>query len=162
MSAPIVESVTPAQGAGSVAVGSTVVWNLDQNIDETTVTASTAYLTKDPAGTPTAVAAALVVVNDAITLTPSAPLTAGATYLATLVGGTTGVKASGAEGERMAATYTSTFTVAPAAASYTVDVPAGTAYLAGTAVTIAAEGTASLTAAQVRQARAQGWTVEAV
>jgi len=162
VSAPNVESVTPIQGAAAVAVGSTVVWNLDQNIDDTTVTASTAYLTKDPAGTPTAVAAALAVVNDVITLTPSAPLTAGATYLATLVGGTTGVKASGAEGERMAASYVTRFAVAPAAASYTVDVPAGTAYLAGDAVTVSAEGTVTLTAAQARQARAQGWTVAAV
>ena len=86
---PTVTSVSPANGAAGVSIGTTVIANFSEAINSSTVTASTVQL-RNPANT--LINASLNVSGSQVTLTPTAALTASTVYTATISGGATGVK----------------------------------------------------------------------
>jgi len=85
---PTVVSTTPASGATGVSVSSAVTATFSEGLDATTVNGTTMTLR---AGT-TQVSATVTYSSAIATLTPTAALTAGTVYTATIKGGTSGVK----------------------------------------------------------------------
>ena len=92
--APAVDGVAPADGATGVALVDNVEATFSEAIDASTISGSTFTLTKQ--GTTPAVTAAVSYEGAAnkATLDPDTDLHAGATYVATVKGGTDGVKDS--------------------------------------------------------------------
>src|SRR5207344_169679 len=86
---PTVSSVSPAAGATSVATSSNVSAQFSESIDPASVTGSSFQL-RDGGGA--LVAATVSSSGQSATLDPTPTLTAGATYTATLKGGSSGVK----------------------------------------------------------------------
>jgi hypothetical protein len=118
--APTVTGMAPADGATGVAVTVATAATFSEAMDASTLTASSADSESSSAftlvrqGTTTAVAAT-VTYDDATkraTLNPSADLAAGATYTATVKGGTSGAK--DAAGNPLAADKAWSFTTATA------------------------------------------------
>jgi hypothetical protein len=89
--APSITATTPAAGATGVELGSTVRATFSESVDPATVTSATFVLrTSGGAAVPGTVTYASAARE--ATLTPSAPLTLGGSYIATVQGGATGVK----------------------------------------------------------------------
>jgi hypothetical protein len=80
---PIVNSVTPADGATGVSVNTSVSATFNENIAEASVDNATFNLTL----LSVPVAATLSTTGATVTLTPDSPLSSGTTYLATLAAG---------------------------------------------------------------------------
>jgi hypothetical protein len=92
--APTVGSVTPQEGATGVAVGANVEATFSEAMDQSTIItpANTFTLTKQGATTPVGASVSYDATAKKATLNPSANLEAGATYTATVKGGTGGAK----------------------------------------------------------------------
>ena len=88
--APTVSSVVPADSAAGVAVGTTVVWTLSEDLDLNTVNGDSVHLIEDPTGAASEVAGTVVGVNagagTTITFTPAGDLSAATKFLAMLEG----------------------------------------------------------------------------
>ena len=104
---PTVTSVSPLAGAAGVSIGTTVIANFSESINASTVTGST-YQLRDAGNN--LIAATVGTSGGQITLTPSSPLGAGATYTATITGGASGVK--DLAGNALASNYSWSFTTA--------------------------------------------------
>lgn len=106
---PTVTAVTPTNGSTGVSTSTTVTATLSEALLSSSVTSATATLVS---ATNQAVSASVSysATNRRITLTPSAALTAGASYTARLVGGSAGIK--DAAGNALAADYSWGFTTA--------------------------------------------------
>src|SRR5207245_1398788 len=89
--APTVASASPAAGARQVGGSAPVAVAFSEAVNPATVNASTFYLT-DAAGNVVAAAVSYNAATFTATLTPNAPLTAFASYTATVVGGAPGVR----------------------------------------------------------------------
>jgi hypothetical protein len=107
---PTVTSVSPQDGATSVPAGTNVTATFSEAIDPVTLTSSTFKVVKQ--GTTTTVGASLAYdgATRTATLNPAQDLEAGATYIATVVGGSSGVK--DLSGNALAADEIWSFTVA--------------------------------------------------
>ncbi|QEC50093.1 DUF4082 domain-containing protein [Baekduia soli] len=105
---PTVLSITPADGASSVPISTTVKVTFDRDMTASTITSSTVTLAPQ-LGTAVAASVTYDAASDTATLTPSAALDPTRQYTATV---STSVK--GADGTAMAAPATSTFTTAAA------------------------------------------------
>jgi hypothetical protein len=90
--APTISSVSPANGATGVAVGSDVLASFSEPMDPATLTTATFTLVAQADGAPVAAAVTFDDQTDQAVLNPNADLTPGATYTATLQGGATGAK----------------------------------------------------------------------
>ena len=111
--APTVTSVSPANGATGVSQSVRPAAVFSEPLAAGSVTTSTFTLRKQGASVDTAGSVAYDGVTRTVTLTPTVPLDAGASYTARLVGGAAGVK--DVAGNPLAADHTWTFTVAAAA-----------------------------------------------
>jgi glucose/arabinose dehydrogenase len=106
---PTVSSTTPANNAGGVPISAKVSATFSEAMDASTITGTTFQL-KDAGGNTVAGSVAYDPAATTATLTPSASLTAGATYTATVKGGAPGVK--DAAGNALAADRSWSFTTA--------------------------------------------------
>lgn len=113
--APTVVSVSPVAGAADVAASARPSAVFSEPLSAASVLTSTFTLRKQGASVDVAGSVSYDGVARAVTLTPAAPLDAGASYTARLVGGASGVK--DAAGNPLAADYSWTFTVAAGANS---------------------------------------------
>jgi hypothetical protein len=108
ITAPVVVSVSPLNGATGVAAGTIVSATLSEAINASTVTGTTFQL-RD--GSNNLVSATVSTSSNQITLTPAAALTASTTYTVTITGGASGVK--DLAGNALASNYSWSFTTAP-------------------------------------------------
>jgi hypothetical protein len=106
---PTVSSVTPVNGAGSVATTSTVGVTFSEAMDATTLNTNTVQL-RNPAGTVVTAAVAYNASTRTATLTPSAALAFATTYTASVRGGATDPRAKDAAGNALASTISWSFT----------------------------------------------------
>ena len=89
---PTVATVTPQAQAAGVALTSNIEATFSEAMDPTTISGSTFTLTKQGATTPVAAALSYDSATKKATLDPSTNLQTGATYTATVKGGSGGVK----------------------------------------------------------------------
>ena len=104
---PVVASVTPANGASNVSLGTSVSATFSEAILPASVT-GTSFVLRNGADT---VAASVSASGSTATLQPSAPLQPGVTYSATLLSGANGIK--DLAGNALAADYSWSFTTTP-------------------------------------------------
>ena len=139
--APTVATVSPVAGAIDVALSVTIGAAFSEAMDATTISSSTVHV-RDAASVAIAGSVSYDSVLQRAAFTPAAPLTAAATYTATVRGGTSGVK--DLAGNPLAADFTWSFTtVAPVdttAPTLSWQSPAPGATVSGT-VTVAASAT---------------------
>ena len=90
--APVVDSVAPADGTTNVALTSNVEATFSEAMGPTTISGSTFLLLRQGATTPVTAAVSYDSANKKVTLDPNADLDPSATYTATLKGGASGVK----------------------------------------------------------------------
>jgi hypothetical protein len=88
---PAVSSVSPADGATAVNVGTNVTATFSEPMDEATIGSSTVTL-RSPAGDPAPAAVTYDALNRIVTLNPSASLSGETTYTVSILGGIGGVK----------------------------------------------------------------------
>jgi Bacterial Ig-like domain len=117
--APTAISVTPADAATGVATADNVEVTFSEDVDSSTLTASTFTLLKQGATTPLEAQVSYDSATKKATLDPEADLEAGTTYTATVKGGTSGVK--DLAGNPLAQDKTWSFTTAAAQGSQTVN-----------------------------------------
>src|SRR6185503_9834447 len=86
---PTVTSVTPANSAANVSLGTSVSATFSEAIAAASVT-GTSFVLRDGGGS--AVAASVSASGSTATLQPNAPLSSSTTYTATLLGGPAGIK----------------------------------------------------------------------
>ena len=103
---PTVSSVSPANGATSVAIATTVTATFSEAMDAATINPNSFEL-RDAANTLVAAAVSYNAGTTA-TLTPNSPLASGTTYSATVKGGSAGVK--DVAGNALSADFTWSFT----------------------------------------------------
>ncbi len=108
--APTISSVTPAADATSVAANTNVDAVFSEAMNSSTITSSTFTLTKQGSSTPVAATVSYDSQANRATLNPTSDLEAGATYTATIKGGSGGVK--DAAGNALAQDKTWSFAVA--------------------------------------------------
>jgi hypothetical protein len=113
--APTVSTVAPQDGATDVALSTNVEATFSEDMDASTIDGTTFTLTKQGATTPVGATVAYDAANKKVVLDPNADLDQGATYTATVKGGTGGVK--DLAGNALAADKTRSFTTAVAAPS---------------------------------------------
>lgn len=106
--APTVLLVTPTDASTDVSTAIRVHVLFDQQLDEATVTTSTAQILLS--GVPITAAAIWRTAAQSITIRPLGQLATSTTYTVKIVGGGSGVKNGG--GEALASDFTSTFTTA--------------------------------------------------
>ena len=87
---PSITGRTPANGATAVALAANVTATFSEAMNPSTITTGTFTLVRQ--GTTTPLAASVSYASQVATLNPSADLLAGTTYVATVKGGTSGVK----------------------------------------------------------------------
>jgi hypothetical protein len=104
---PTVASVTPADGATNVSLGTSVSATFSEPIAPASVT-GTSFVLRDPGGN--ALAASVSASGSTATLQPSASLASSTTYTATLLSGSSGVK--DLAGNALASDFTWSFTTA--------------------------------------------------
>jgi acid phosphatase type 7 len=92
--APTVSGIAPAEGAKDMALTANVESTFSEEMDPSTIDATTFTLTKQGASQPLTARVSYDVATEKATLDPNAELEANATYTATLKGGATGVKDS--------------------------------------------------------------------
>ena len=102
--APAVTVVDPASGAVDVALGAKIQVAFNEVMDCATLTSATFAVAQGE----TAIAGAVTCADSAATFTPSAPLAAGSSYTATVLGGSAGAKDPA--GHALAASYSWSFT----------------------------------------------------
>jgi thermitase len=91
---PTVVSVTPEENAADVAISDNVAVTFSEEMDGSTIDASTFKLTKAPSNSPIDAVVNYDAANDTATLDPKADLDPSATYTATFKGGTNGARDS--------------------------------------------------------------------
>jgi hypothetical protein len=106
--APTVTTVAPTEGATGVSVSTNVAATFSEKMKATTIDGTTFTLVKDGTTTPVAVTVIYGAENKKAILDPDANLDEGATYIATVKGGTGGVK--DLAGNALAADKTWSFT----------------------------------------------------
>jgi hypothetical protein len=111
---PTVTSVSPTSGATGVSTGTSVTATFSEAMNSSTISSSTFEL-RNSSSTLVSGTVSYNATSRTVTLTPSSPLTASATYTATVKGGTTGVKDSA--GNALAANFTWSFTTGTGASS---------------------------------------------
>src|SRR5205807_2042654 len=104
---PTVTATTPANGATGVPTTTTATATFSEALDPTTVSTSS-FLLQDPSNATVPATVSYDAGSHTATLVPSAPLAGGATYRATVKGGSSGVK--DLAGNPMAADVTWSFT----------------------------------------------------
>ena len=104
-SAPTVTAVTPANGAMDVPLASAVTVTFSEAMNAATITGTTVILTRAPGAVNVPAVVEFASATNRATLTPSTPLTLGATYTLTV---TTGAR--DLAGNPLAAPFTSPFT----------------------------------------------------
>jgi PA14 domain-containing protein/Big-like domain-containing protein/malectin (di-glucose binding ER protein)/ASPM-SPD-2-Hydin domain-containing protein len=107
---PTVTGMAPPAGATGVGAGTNVEATFSESMNPATLTTSTFTLAKSGTGTPVAAVVAYDAARTTATLDPSASLEAGASYTATVKGGTGGAKDTA--GNALAADKVWSFTVA--------------------------------------------------
>ena len=111
---PTITGVTPARGAATVAVGANVTAQFNEALTPATVN-TTSVVLRDAGGAVVPAAVGYDAGSRTATLDPTAALTAGATYTATVRGGSAGVK--DLAGNALAADDSWTFTTRAASGS---------------------------------------------
>ena len=106
--APTLTSIAPADGTTGVAVTTKVEATFSEAMDTNTINSSTFTLLKQGTTTPVSATVTYDPTTNKATLTPSAALDAGVTYMATVKGGTGGAK--DLAGNALAADTTWSFT----------------------------------------------------
>src|SRR5206468_7927349 len=104
---PTVTTVTPANNATGVAIGSAIVWTFSEALALSTVIPANIFVVADASGSPVAGSLSINAGRTQVTFTPSAPLTATTDYRAVV---TTGIKDLG--GNALAAANVTKFTTA--------------------------------------------------
>ena len=107
---PAVTTVTPVSGATNVAATTTVTATFSEALNASTVTTTT-FTLQGPGATPVPAAVAYNSGTRVATLTPSAALTLGTQYMATVVGGAGGV--ADVAGNALSSSVVWTFTTVP-------------------------------------------------
>jgi len=115
--APTVTSTNPASNATGVPVNTTVTATFSAAMQAGSLTTSTVTLVKQGTTTPLSATVAYSGVTQSVTLTPSAALTGGTAYTATIKGGASGAKDS--TGTPMTNDFTLNFTTATASSTST-------------------------------------------
>ena len=110
---PTITRVAPADGATGVAASTAVAATFSEDMDPASLTTATVTLTRQGAASPVAAGVRYDAGTRTATLTPAAPLAAGATYTARVRGGAGGARDAG--GTPLAADKTWSFAVAAAA-----------------------------------------------
>ena len=130
--APLVESVTPADGAMNVAVANNIEASFSEAMDASTLTTSTFTLLKqDSTTTPVEAAVSYDSANKKATLDPASDLEANTSYTARVTGGSSGAK--DLAGNALAQDYSWTFiTASPPAPSCTITGTANAETISGT------------------------------
>jgi len=111
VTAPAVSNVVPQNGTGDVAVDANVEATFSEAMDASTLSTSTFTLTKQGSTTPVAATVSYDSATKKATLDPNANLEVGATYMATIKGGSSGVKDTA--GNALASDKTWSFTTLP-------------------------------------------------
>ena len=119
--APTVTSVSPAGGSAGIAANAAVTATFSTGMNSGTITTSTFTLVRQGTTTPIAANVTYNSTNSTATLQPSANLTLGATYTATVKGGTSGVQSSA--GTPMSADMTWSFTIMPSGTTFVSTLP---------------------------------------
>jgi hypothetical protein len=109
--APVVNATTPAAGATGVSTAANVTVTFSHPMDPTTLTASTIFL-KDSGGNLVPAVLTYDPTSFTATLTPNGFLATGATYTATVLGGS-GTAVKDINGRPLASTLTFSFTASP-------------------------------------------------
>ena len=110
-SAPVVVSTTPAAGATGVAVSARPAATFGEAMDASTINAGTFEL-RDAANGVVSASVSYDASTRTATLVPSSPLSAGATYTATLRGGASDPRVKDAAGNALPASLSWSFTTA--------------------------------------------------
>jgi hypothetical protein len=108
---PTLKSVSPSSGATNVNAGSTVSATFSEVMDAATVDGDT-FVLRDAAGVPVSATVTYNSATSTVTLDPAVTLTTGATYTATVIGGSGGVTDSA--GNAMVNSFTWSFSIAAA------------------------------------------------
>ncbi len=135
---PTVTSVTPANGATGVSVGTVVTATFDEAMLVSTVNTTTVTLVPQGSTTPVAASVTYNGTTHVVTLAPSAPLVGNTTYTATMKSGVSGVK--DAAGIALATDYVWSFATAasdttPPTITAVTPADGATGVAAGTTVT---------------------------
>jgi glucose/arabinose dehydrogenase len=117
--APTVQSITPADGSAGVSIGVSPSATFSGAMDASTITTSSFTLVPQGGSTPVAATVSYVGSTNTAVLTPSSALQPSQTYIATIKGGSNGVKSR--DGTALAADKTWSFTTAAAATRYLSD-----------------------------------------
>lgn len=136
VTAPTVQTVSPANGTTGVAVNTAVTATMSESVNAATITTSTVQLKNS---SNTVITATVSVSGAVITLTPSAALVNSTTYTVTLTGGASGIK--DLSGNALASNYSWSFTTVAAPATPSTifqptDTYTGPVYDEGTSVTL--------------------------
>ncbi|MBA3589996.1 N,N-dimethylformamidase beta subunit family domain-containing protein, partial [Methylibium sp.] len=137
---PAVSAVTPASGATGVSTTSVITATFSENLDPTTVNASTFEL-RDAAGALVAAEVTYNATTRVATLTPSAALAASTNFTATVKGGSADPRVKDSAGNALAASRVWSFSTAAAdttAPSVTATSPANGASGVGAAANVTA------------------------
>lgn len=111
VTAPVVSSVSPANGLSGVSPTTSISATFNEALDASTITGST-FVLRDAANNAIAATVSYASAANRATLTPSAPLAYSTAYTATLRGGSTDPRVKDVAGNALAANYIWTFTTA--------------------------------------------------
>jgi PKD repeat protein len=137
---PTVTSVSPANGATLVSTTATAVVTFSEAMNATTINSSSIELL-GPSNTVVAATVTYNTANFTATITPTSSLAANTVYTIQVLGGSNANAVKDANGNVLAATYTSTFTTDPPAGPLTANAGSAITTNEGSSVTFA--GTAS-------------------
>jgi hypothetical protein len=154
---PTVASLTPANGASSVPVSTTVRAVFSEAVDPATVTSATFEL-RGPGQALVAATVAYDAANNAAVLTPSAALAPGTSYTATVVGGASDPRIKDLAGNALFASTVSVFTTAAldtTAPTVSGRTPAPGATNAGVATAVTVTFSEDMDAASITSASVQ-------
>jgi hypothetical protein len=143
---PTVTAVTPVSGSSTNNVLPPVTATFSETMAAATISASTVLL-KGPGGTAIGATVAYNAATTTATLTPSAALTSGTLYTATVKGGAGGV--TDVAGNPLAADVTWTFTVDTTAPTVTAVTPTAGSTINNPATTVTAIFSKAMTAASI-------------
>ena len=129
--APVVDSVAPADGAMNVAVAGNIEASFSEAMDASTLTTSTFTITKQGSTSPLAATVSYDGANKKATLDPASNLEANTSYTARVTGGSSGAK--NLAGNALAQDYSWTFiTASPPVPSCTITGTANAETISGT------------------------------
>ena len=138
ITSPNIVSTNPIDAATGVNLNAAVTINFDEEVDASTVNASTVFLT-GPGNT--VVPSSLNVSGSVITLTPNSALSIVTTYTVTIKGGITPPQIKDISGNALAADYIFSFTTGGLTAPEITGNPASTSTCANAPISFASSGT---------------------